>query len=75
MTTNMEMKNGDYSPDSKPRFTTTSDVELEDGAIGEIVETRRIQQKFGMLRKARQLEELMDRKLGVESQVCDQSTA
>jgi len=69
MTTNMEMKTGDYSTDSKPRFTTSNDVELEDGTVGEIVETRRIQQKFGMLRKARQLEELMDRKLGVESQV------
>lgn len=74
MTTNLEMKTGDYNSDSKPRFTTSNDVELEDGidrTVGEIVETRRIQQKFGMLRKARQLEELMDRKLGVESQVRD----
>jgi len=75
MTTNLEMKTGDYSTDSKPRFTTSNDVEVEDGTVGEIVETRRIQQKFGMLRKARQLEELMDRKLGVESQVRAQSTA
>jgi len=73
MAANMEMKTGDYHTDSKPRFTTSNDVELEDGAVGEIVSTQRIQQKFGMLRKARQLEELMDRKLGVESQVRDRS--
>ena len=75
MTTNMELNTSDYSSDSKPHFTTSNDIEIENGIVGEIVETRRIQQKFGMLRKARQLEEFMDRKLGVESQVRDQSTA
>ena len=70
MATNIEMNTGDYRSDSKPGFTTSNDVEVQDDRIvGEIVETRRIQQKFGILRKARDLEELMDRKLGVESQV------
>ena len=69
MASSVELRTGDYTSDRKPQFTTSTDVEVENGVIGEIVETRRIQQKFGMLRKARELEELMDRKLGVESQV------
>jgi len=64
----VEMTGSDYKADSKGLFAS-NDVEIDSGVTSEIGETRRIQQKLAPLRKARELEEWMDRKLGVESQV------
>jgi hypothetical protein len=64
----VEMTGRDYKGDTKGGFAS-NDVEVDSGVTSEIGESRRIQQKLGPLRKARELEQWMDRKLGVESQV------
>lgn len=66
----IEMLASDHKSDMKAQpFVYENDVEVGSGSIDEIADTRRIQNKIGVLRKAREFEEWMDRKLGVESQV------